>query len=39
MVRQLNGTIGYVDLVYAQQNNIPIGFVNNAAGSWVTGFQ
>ncbi len=35
MVRQLNGTIGYVELIYALQNKIPFGYVKNAAGNWV----
>jgi phosphate transport system substrate-binding protein len=37
MVRQLNGTIGYVELIYALQNKIPFGYVKNAAGNWVKG--
>lgn len=37
MVRQMNGTIGYVELIYALQNKIPFGYVKNAAGSWVKG--
>lgn len=35
MVRQLNGTIGYVELIYALQNKIAFGYVKNAAGNWV----
>lgn len=35
MVRQLNGTIGYVELIYALQNKIPFGYLKNAAGNWV----
>lgn len=35
MVRQLNGSIGYVELIYAMQNKIPFGYVKNASGSWV----
>lgn len=35
MVRQLNGSIGYVELIYAMQNKIPFGSVKNAAGTWV----
>jgi len=31
-VRQLPGSIGYIELIYAQQNNIPYGSVRNAAG-------
>ena len=35
MVRQLPGSIGYVELIYAVQNNIPYGSVKNAAGNFV----
>lgn len=35
MVRQLNGTIGYVELIYALQNKIAFGYVKNASGNWV----
>jgi phosphate transport system substrate-binding protein len=31
-IRQLQGSIGYVELIYAVQNNIPCGSVKNAAG-------
>jgi phosphate transport system substrate-binding protein len=34
-VRQLQGSIGYVELIYAVQNNIPYGSVKNAAGAFV----
>jgi phosphate transport system substrate-binding protein len=34
-VRQLQGSIGYVELIYAVQNNIPYGSVRNAAGTFV----
>jgi phosphate transport system substrate-binding protein len=34
-VRQLQGAIGYVELIYAVQNNIPYGSVQNAAGTFV----
>ena len=37
MVRQLPGTIGYVELIYALQNKISFGYVRNAAGTWVKG--
>ncbi len=37
MVRQLPGTIGYVELIYALQNKIQYGYVKNAAGNWVKG--
>jgi len=36
LVRQLPGAIGYVELIYALQNHISFGAVQNAAGSWVT---
>jgi phosphate transport system substrate-binding protein len=36
-VRQLPGSIGYVELIYALQNHITYGSVRNAAGSWVKG--
>ena len=35
MIRQTSGAIGYVELIYALQNNIPFGPVQNAAGSFV----
>ena len=35
LVRQLPGTIGYVELIYALQNHIASGAVQNAAGTWV----
>jgi phosphate transport system substrate-binding protein len=35
MVRQTPGALGYVELVYALQNKIPYGSVQNAAGDWV----
>ncbi len=34
-IRQLQGSIGYVELIYAAQNNIPYGSVKNAAGNFV----
>ena len=34
-VRQLVGSIGYVELIYAVQNKIPYGSVRNAAGAFV----
>jgi len=34
-VRQLQGSIGYVELIYAVQNNISYGSVKNAAGTFV----
>jgi phosphate transport system substrate-binding protein len=35
MIRQMDGAIGYVELIYALQNNIPFGPVQNAAGQFV----
>jgi phosphate transport system substrate-binding protein len=34
-VRQMDGAIGYVELIYALQNNISFGPVKNAAGKYV----
>ncbi len=34
LVRQLPGAIGYVELIYALQNKITYGEVQNAAGTW-----
>ena len=35
LVRQQPGAIGYVELIYALQNNIPFGPVKNSAGNFV----
>jgi phosphate transport system substrate-binding protein len=35
MVRQMDGAFGYVELIYALQNNITFGSVKNAAGTFV----
>ncbi len=35
MVRQMEGGVGYVELIYAIQNKIPYGTVRNSAGAWV----
>lgn len=35
MVRQMEGAIGYVELIYALQNNISYGSVKNPAGEFV----
>jgi len=35
MIRQMQGSIGYVELVYAVQNKITYGSVRNAAGEFV----
>jgi phosphate transport system substrate-binding protein len=34
-IRQLQGSIGYVELIYAEQNKITYGSVKNAAGTFV----
>jgi phosphate transport system substrate-binding protein len=34
-IRQLDGSIGYVELIYAVQNKIPYGIVKNASGEFV----
>ena len=34
-IRQLQGSIGYVELIYAVQNKIPYGVVKNASGNFV----
>lgn len=36
LVRQLPGSIGYVELIYALQNKMTFGAVKNAAGNWIT---
>jgi phosphate transport system substrate-binding protein len=35
MVRQMAGSIGYIELIYAVQNKIPYGVVKNSSGSFV----
>lgn len=35
MIRQMSGSIGYVELIYAVQNNISYGSVKNASGAFV----
>ena len=37
LVRQMAGSIGYVELIYSMQNKIPFGFVKNSSGAWVKG--
>ena len=34
-VQQIKGSIGYVELAYALQNNMPYADMQNAAGNWV----
>ena len=36
LVRQLPGAIGYVELIYALQNHMTFGAVQNAAGNFIT---
>src|SRR6201996_6273463 len=36
MVRQLPGSIGYVELIYAMQNKIAFAELKNASGNWVS---
>ena len=35
MIRQMQGSIGYIELIYAVQNKIPYGIVKNASGDFV----
>jgi phosphate transport system substrate-binding protein len=35
IVKQTEGGIGYVELTYATENNLPVAAMQNAAGSWV----
>jgi phosphate transport system substrate-binding protein len=35
-IKQLPGTIGYVELAYAEQNKLPVAQLKNAAGDFVT---
>lgn len=35
LVRQMEGSLGYIELIYAIQNNITYGLVQNASGSFV----
>ena len=35
MIRQMQGSIGYIELIYAVQNKISYGTVRNAAGEYV----
>jgi phosphate transport system substrate-binding protein len=35
MIRQFKGAIGYIELIYALQNNIPFGSVKNSSGTFV----
>jgi phosphate transport system substrate-binding protein len=35
LIRQVPGTIGYIELIYALQNHINFGSVRNSAGSWI----
>lgn len=35
VIQQTVGSIGYVELAYAKQNNIPVALLKNKAGKWV----
>ena len=35
-VKQLSGAVGYVELIYAKQNQMPYADVKNAAGNFIT---
>ena len=35
MIRQMDGGIGYVELIYALQNNITYGSVKNSSGNFI----
>ncbi|MCM8804236.1 MAG: substrate-binding domain-containing protein, partial [Candidatus Omnitrophica bacterium] len=35
LVRQIPGAIGYVELTYALQNNLPVGIIQNRSGKFV----
>jgi phosphate transport system substrate-binding protein len=35
LVRQMDGGLGYVELIYALQNNIPFGVVRNSSGNYI----
>ena len=37
LVRQIPGAVGYVELIYALQNKMSYGAMQNAAGNWVKG--
>lgn len=36
LLRQIPGSIGYIELTYALQNHISFGTIKNAAGNWVS---
>ena len=35
MIRQMPGSIGYIELIYAVQNKIPYGIMKNASGNFI----
>ena len=35
VVKQTPGGIGYVELTYAKQNNLPVALIRNRAGEWI----
>lgn len=36
LIKSLPGTIGYVELAYANQNKMPVGIIQNKAGNFIT---
>lgn len=37
MIRQMDGSFGYVELIYAVENKIPYAAIRNSAGTWLKG--
>jgi phosphate transport system substrate-binding protein len=35
-IKQTPNTIGYVELIYALQNNLPVALIKNKSGNWIT---
>ncbi len=35
VVKQTQGTIGYVELAYANQNSMPVATIKNSSGNWI----
>lgn len=35
MIKQVPGSIGYVELIYALQNNMPVGLLENSSGNFI----
>lgn len=36
LIKQIPGSVGYVELVYALQNNMPVGMIKNKAGNYIS---